>query len=505
MTSAKFTQGSISSHILYMSSTGAIGLTCLFLVDLLDLFYLSLLGEAHLAAAVGYAGTVAFFTTSISIGLSIAMGALVARALGQGRRDDACCYITNISLVTIVVAVIIMLLTWFNIPFLLAALGAKDETLALATVYLQILVPSMPLMAVAMALGAGLRAVGDGKLSMLSTIGGGVVNAVLDPLFIFTLDMGIEGAAIASVLARCAVFALSFYGIYAKHKLVASWQSDAFKQQLPLIFAIALPAMLTNIATPIGNAVVTRGIAEFGDSYMAGYATINRILPVAFGMIFALSGAIGPILGQNYGANLLSRVRTSLWTALWFCCGYVAVISLLLYLLEDQLISGFNLSGDAVSVVTLFCRLLALSFIFNGMMFIANACFNNLGKPKYSTFFNMGKATLGTLPFVYIGSQIAGVEGILIGQAIGTVVFGITSIVLAFRFIAIKQQKSIKDELLSDKLVMVTMQTTVNPLSSGCSQLGMFTEECDSHGCNLIADDDGSPGNSDSGNTKDAS
>ena len=486
-----------------MSSTGAIGLTCLFLVDLLDLFYLSLLGEEYLAAAVGYAGTVAFFTTSISIGLSISMGALVSKALGQGKRESARSYVTNISIVTIFISLIIMLLTWFNIEYLLALLGAKGETLRLGTVYLQILVPSMPLMSVAMALGASLRAVGDGKLSMLSTIGGGIVNAILDPIFIFTLSMGIEGAAIASVLSRCAVFALAFYGVYSKHKLLSSWYVDSFKAQLPFIMAIALPAMLTNIATPIGNAFVTRSIAEFGDSFMAGYATINRILPVAFGMIFALSGAIGPILGQNYGAKLIPRVRQSLKDALWFCCGYVVVVSLLLFLIEDYLISAFNLTGDAVEVVTLFCRLLAFTFIFNGMMFIANASFNNLGKPKYSTWFNMGKATLGTIPFVLVGAEIAGVKGILIGQAVGSVFFGIASMMLAFKLIKQKERETERDNEFADKLAKVTEVTriaempeiattsTVNALSSECSQFGMYNEEYDSKGSNLLlADND---------------
>lgn len=112
------------------------------------------------------------------------MGALVSKALGQGKRESARSYVTNISIVTIFVSLIIMLLTWLNIEYLLALLGAKGETLRLGTVYLQILVPSMPLMSVAMALGASLRAVGDGKLSMLSTIGGGIVNAILDPIFI---------------------------------------------------------------------------------------------------------------------------------------------------------------------------------------------------------------------------------------------------------------------------------------------------------------------------------
>jgi len=137
----------------------------------------------------------------------------------------------------------------------------------------------------------------------------------------------------------------------------------------------------------------------------------------------------------------------------------------------------------------LFCRLLALTFVFNGMMFIANASFNNLGKPKYSTWFNMGKATLGTIPFVLVGAEIAGVKGILIGQALGSVFFGIASIMLAFRLIKQKECKTHRDSELADKLAEVATTSTVNALSSECSQFGMYSEECDSKGCNLLLDE----------------
>ena len=89
MAQGKFVNGNIFRHIIVMSSTNAIGLTALFLVDLADLYFISLLGETELAAAVGYAGTIAFFTTSISIGLSIAMTALVSKAIGEQNKDKA--------------------------------------------------------------------------------------------------------------------------------------------------------------------------------------------------------------------------------------------------------------------------------------------------------------------------------------------------------------------------------------------------------------------------------
>ncbi|MEZ9331118.1 MATE family efflux transporter, partial [Vibrio breoganii] len=97
----------------------------------------------------------------------------------------------------------------------------------------------------------------------------------------------------------------------------------------------------------------------------------------------------------------------------------------LLYFVQGYVIQGFSLQGDAAIIVAAFCTYVALTFTFNGALFVANTSFNNLGKPLYSTALNLGKATLGTLPFVYLGSQWYGALGVLYGQALGNVLFGI--------------------------------------------------------------------------------
>ncbi|MCK8046007.1 MATE family efflux transporter [Shewanella sp. 1CM18E] len=486
MAVAKFVEGSILRHILVMSSTAAIGISALFVVDLLDIFFLSLLGEQELAAAVGYAGTISFFTTSIGIGLSIALGALVSRSIGAKETEKAKRLLLNSLVVTLLMSILVAITVYMFIPELLSLVGATGKTAELAEGYLSILVPSLPLICLAMALGSALRAVGDAKLSMMSTLIGGGVNAVFDPIFIFMFSMGIEGAAVASVMARFAVFAVAAKGVVVKHNLFGRFNFDHFVEDLKPIFAIAGPAMLTNVATPIGNAVVTRAIADFGDSYVAGWAILGRLIPVSFGMIFALSGAIGPIVGQNYGALEFERVRESLTRAIQFCAAYVLGVSLLLFLTRNQIVSVFDMQGDAAELIVFFCSYIAVFFVFSGILFVANASFNNLGKAKYSTLFNVGKATIGTIPFVYFGAQWGGVYGVLVGQAIGSIIFGVLGVVVAYRLVdkvqsmsvttsgetaTVEEEKSEFDEELS--------LSSQNPLSSSCANMAIGNEEQD--------------------------
>ncbi len=435
MTEAAFISGSTMRHITVMTGTAALGLMAIFLVDLADMYFLSLLGETELAAAIGYAGSVLFFTTSLSIGLAIAMGALVARAIGAGEEERAKRYVGTVAVFSLLVTIPAALLVWLFVPDLLKALGAKGRALELASDYLRIIVPSMPVLALAMAGGGVLRAIGDPKRAMYSTLVGGLVNAALDPLFIFTFGLGVQGAAIASVIARFAVLAVSLFGVAKAHRMLQLCTFRQVRDDFGAIARIAGPAMLTNVATPIGNAYVTASIAQFGDGPVAGYSVIGRVIPVAFGALFAMSGAIGPIVGQNFGAGKLARVRRSLLDALLLLVVYVGAVSLLLYLGRNQIAALFNAGPEATALIGFFCTFIALSFGFNGALFIANAAFNNLGRPQWSTLANWGRSTLGTIPFAWLGAKVLGAEGVLVGQAVGGVLFGLAAMVAAFRLL----------------------------------------------------------------------
>jgi putative MATE family efflux protein len=422
-------------HIWVMTTTSAIGLVGVFMVDLLDILFLSLLDSNDILAGIGFAATLSFFTLSLSIGITITMAALVSRTIGQGNPDQARRYVTHIVVLTLIITSLIAALIWVNLASLLSLLGASGDNLQVGVSYLQILLPSFPILTAGMAMSAALRAVGDAKLSMACTLVGSLVNALLDPLFIFTLGMGVEGAAVASVIARFFILAVAIYGVQRKHHLMAGFVYRRFVADLSAIFKILGPAVLTNMATPVGNAIVIKEMAQFGEAYIAGFAIIGRVSMVSFALVFALSGAIAPIFGQNFGAYNHQRIHQTLTDALKFNAIYVFLISVLLFFLQDFIIALFKLEGDAAAIMSLFCSWLAIAFIFNGVQFVANAAFNNLGKPVYAAGFNIAKSTLGTIPFVIIGGQLAGAAGVLVGQALGGLIFAMLAIVMVFRHI----------------------------------------------------------------------
>ncbi len=435
MTKAVFTRGSTMRHVLVMTAASTVGLLAMFGVDMVDMFFLTLLGEQELAAAVGFAGTLLFFLVAVSIGLQIAMGALVSRSEGARRRDLAGRICTSSLIFSTAVSMLICVVAWFYLRDLLSVLGASGRTLDYATSYASILLPNMPVMVLGMSAAAGVRAVGDARRSMWATLIGSAVNGLLDPLFIFVFGWGLEGAAWASVAARVAVLIVAWHALFTVHKLPRRVNPAEFMQDLRSIMRIAVPAILTNLATPIGSSFILMSMARFGDGAVAGAAIMGRITPVAFAAVFALSSAVGPIIGQNAGAGLYGRVRSTLIDAVLFGAVYVLIIWLGLWLSADILVRIFSASADAAELILFYSHWLVGAFMFNGTLFIANATFNNLHHPHWATFFNFSKVILGTIPAVYLGASWYGARGVLAGEAVSSIVFGILGLVAALALV----------------------------------------------------------------------
>ena len=281
-----------------------------------------------------------------------------------------------------------------------------------------------------------LRGVGDARRAMYVTLAGGIAAAIMDPILIFGLDLGITGAAISTLLSRFALLAVGLHGAIVVHRLVRLPDFSAFRTTLRPFFSIGGPAVMTQLATPVGNAYVTAEIAAFGDGAVAGWAIIGRLIPVAFGVIFSLSGAVGPILGQNYGAKLYHRLFETMRDALIFTMLYVLVVWGLLALFAGGIADIFRAQNEARELVVFFCVFASASFLFNGALFVANAAFNNLGFALYSTVLNWGRSTLGVIPFVWVGAHHFGAIGVIGGWALGAVVFGIAAVFLCFRVVA---------------------------------------------------------------------
>ena len=256
--------------------------------------------------------------------------------------------------------------------------------------------------------------------------------------------MGVDGAALGVSIARITSAFIAIYFVISVKNLAGQINfADIKRWYLPFAI-IAVPTILTQMASPTGNLLATRVISDFGESAVAGWAVLGRVTVVAFGGVFALSGAIGGIVGQNFGAGEFGRVRDAYRDALIFSTGYVLVVWAVLALLTPFILNAFELSDGATDVVTAFNYLAAGSFAFAGALYVSNASFNNLGRPLYSTLFNWIKDGALMLPVCIWGAGIYGAQGVIYGQGAAWVIAGTVSAIFGWRFISQVEARTAK-------------------------------------------------------------
>lgn len=434
-TQGKFVTGSTMRHVVVMTLTGSVGLSFLFLVDFLALWWISQLGNEVLITAIGFAGTIQFFVMSVSVGMMIGAVALVSRALGMGDPDEARRIATSAMIYGATFQTALAVLVFIFRREILIWTGADGPALEVAVQFLGISLPSLPFVAIGMCASAVLRAAGEAWRAMMVTVAAGIVALIVDPILIIWMELGVNGAAMGIVLSRLTMAVMGFYWVSRSRNLLARPSAADLRLFLLPFAAIAMPAVATQVSTPFGNWILVRAMAQHGDSAVAGLGVVLRLTILCFGGIFALSGAIGGIIGQNYGAKQYDRVAKAYVDALKFCAIYTGVVWVLLWFSADLISTSFGLGPEGAHVVQVFSYYAAGTFVFTGALFVSNAAFNNLGRPLWATAANWARDAILMAPFAFgLGALYAG-GGVIMGQALANTLAGILAAWIGWRFV----------------------------------------------------------------------
>ncbi|WP_088141496.1 MATE family efflux transporter [Achromobacter xylosoxidans] len=430
---ARFVSGPMGPHVLEMVLTGWASMLAVFAVEFLSLLYLGTLKDEAVLGAVGFGSMTQFTIISVCIGVTVGGTALVSRALGAGEAPRARA-LAGASLVLMAAAALVSGALFLAVigPYT-AAINLAEDVRAHLLSYVLITTPFALVMGVGMMLSNLLRAAGHGRQSMWVLLAGTATVAALDPLVIFVLDGGMEGVAWAGGVGRLVTVALGAWLVFGKHRLVAWPAGAALRAHLAAIGRIALPAALTTLATPAAVIFTLSTYAGFGSSVMAGATVVDRVLQLAYALFFVLPGAIGPILGQNLGAGQWDRVQQTVQLTTRWSLMYGFGVAVLLALLAPWMPDLFQVTGPGRDLIVFFCRYGSFAWALNSLYFVAIAVFNNLGYAAYSTAIGWLRATVGTLPFVWLGAHYGGPEGVLAGQTAGFALFSLISMLLCRR------------------------------------------------------------------------
>jgi len=431
-TQARLTEGSVGRHLVAMAVPVLFGIFTMMLQAFVDMWFIGRVGDRELAA-LSFAFPVLMVVTSVAIGLGAGTSSVVARAIGANNHRRARRLATDSLILSFGVTAIISFAGVLTIAPLFRLLGAPDDMIPLIAGYMVILYTGVPFVVVGMVGMSSMRATGDTRLPSMLMVLASVINIILDPILIFGIGpvpaMGLNGAALAALLARAAIFVGTVYYMKTRldmltfnkpdgAELVDSWKD---------ILHVGIPAAGTNAIIPIATGVITAMLARYGPETVAGFGVASRVESLTLVMFYALSAVIGPFVGQNISANRSDRIYRALWFCTVFCVGSGLLIAGGLALAADWLPSLFSDSAEVTGVAALFLTIVPVSYGTYGMVMVMNASFNGMGKPMPAVSISVGRMVVIYIPLSLLLDRFFGVSGIFVAYMIANIVTGAIS------------------------------------------------------------------------------
>lgn len=409
-----------------------VGVSSLLLLSTVDAWFIGRLGSAELAA-LSYTFPVIGLVMNLSIGLSIGVTAAVARAIGSGHEDRMRRLTTDALLLSLGLVAVTAVVGMLTIGPVFRLMRADDAQIALIREYMLIFYPSMALLVVPMIGNSALRAAGDSSTQAYTMVLAAVLNALLDPLLIFGWGpipaLGLAGAAWATVPSRAVAMVITFQVLFRRERMIAL-------ERVPLrqigeswveILRVGLPATATNIVPPVAAGMLTGLVAGYGAEAVAAYGAGTRVEMLALVVPMALTAAVSPLVGQNWGAGRLDRVAQTARLGERIGLGWGLVVWALLALGAEAVASQFAREPGVVQPLASYLTYGAAGMGFAAVTLSAASVFNAVGQPLRATALALVRTAVLALPLAWLGSTLGGLRGLFLGIAAANVLTGVMS------------------------------------------------------------------------------
>lgn len=431
-----YTSGPIASTMIRTAFMMLAGTLAISGYNLVDGYFVGRLGEIPLAS-MGLTLPLVMLVSCVLHGMASGVMTTAAQAVGAKRNDKAAKLVTSGLLFSIVVSILLGLLGVLTSNWvLMKGLKASAEAAPLAREYMNIWYAGCVTATLGMCGNNVLIAVGDSRLASRMMLLGLFVNTLLDPLFIFGFDMGIQGAALATVLAQLIGMCFILYFLWKRHHLLRfQWiPIPSLLRFWRRISDFAIPSALGMLMVPIASFATTRVANAFGDTIVAAVSTEGRIESLAFVFPMALGMSLLPMIGQNYGARLYSRIHTCRRVALRFALCFLFSMAILFAIFAEPLAAIFTREAPEVRPwIVLGLRIIPWGFPFIEIHRYSTFFFTGCGHPVAAALLNAMRVIGFLLPFLMIAKHLQYIPAIFIARTAADVISGIIGWYLVHR------------------------------------------------------------------------
>ena len=418
-----------------------IGMLINALYNLVDAYFVGGLGESPMGAI-----SIVFPLGQVVVGLGLMFGngaaSYLSRLLGRGDKDTANKVASTALYSSVIIGAVIIIFAAIFLKPILFLLGATDTIMPYAVAYARIYVISCIFNVFNVTMNNIVSSEGAAKTTMCALLLGAVLNIGLDPVFIYVLNMGVVGAAIATAISQL-VSTLVYVAYVFRKKSAFSFSMRNFnpsKQILIQILKIGVPTLTFQLLTSLSIALINRAANGYGDAVIAAMGAVTRITSMGTLVVFGFLKGFQPIAGFSYGAKNFARLREAIKTSiLWSTC-FCVVVGLLMIMFPEQIISQFaNGNAEMLSAGPKSLMANGLSFFLFGFYTVYSSLFLALGKGTAGFVLGTCRQGICFVPVILFLPIVWGMNGILYAQPIADVLSASITI-----FMAIHLHKELK-------------------------------------------------------------
>lgn len=440
------TRGSIPGHLARLGLPMVLGVFAVLSISLVDTYFVGQLGTDELAA-LSFTFPVVLTISSLSIGLSAGASSIVSRSIGSGDARSTRRLATDSLLLTGLVVALVCGLGLLAVRPLFALLGAEGRVLDIVVEYMRVWFFGMPFLVVPMVGGGLIRANGDSVAPSLVMVLAAVVNVALDPAFIGGWGplpaLGVAGAAWASLLARALALAVTLWLLVVRERLL-SLRLPRWSEMMGSwrrVLSVGVPAAGSNMINPIAISIVTGILATFGKDTVAAFGVATRMESFACIPMLALSSAIGPIAGQNWGRDQRDRTKAVMRAAFLFCLAYSVLVLAVFVFAARPLLSVFTDDAAVVAEGATYLRVVGATLGGYGVIITASAAYNAIDQAVRGLGFTLLRSLGLYVPLASV-SVVAGAAWVaFFGIALANALSGALVLWLAFRWLPKDERK----------------------------------------------------------------
>lgn len=374
------TEGPVLAHLIRLSIPASMGMIFNTLYNLSDFWFAGQL-SADALAGVSIAGSVFFLLLAIGIGVQTGASAVIAPLVGQGHKSSVAGWVDQVFGLSLLLSALILLVGWIMAEPLVIFLGAEPSIAPLSMEYVTVTLLGAVTFIVSFAAAGALMAMGDTKSNRNALAAGFFFNLMLNPLLTFTLDMGVSGLALATVIIKAASAIYLYHvlcqaiGRYSRPRFNVSQWTALLRQVLPASFN-----MLTII---LGGFFTVSLLGKFGSDHVAGYAVGLRLEQVLLLPALGLNAAVMAIAGQNLGAGHLERVRQTYQTALKVGLAMAALSIPVMVFLSPTLMDFFTTDKAIQQTGAAYLKIDAIAFYAYVVLFLSTATLQAMKQPLF--------------------------------------------------------------------------------------------------------------------------